>query len=137
MMVDYELIKSYLIALAILIPGYLFATIGVGWLIGWMTKRLIRNENDKEFQKMIDSGLPNAGRYIGWLERMLIITFILVENYNGIGFILAAKGILRFGEIKRGADRKFAEYVILGTLMSFSISFIVGLLLKFLLEFFT
>jgi len=45
--------------------------------------------------------LPNAGKYIGWLERFLIITFILVNNYNGIGFILAAKGILRFGEIRK------------------------------------
>jgi len=77
--------------------------------------------------------LPNAGKYIGWLERFLIITFILVNNYNGIGFILAAKGILRFGEIKESTDRKFAEYVIFGTLLSFSISFALGIIMRFIL----
>ena len=136
-MLDFESKKSLFIQLAIIIPGYLIATVMVGWIIGRITKAIVKNEKDKAFKKLIEAGLPNAGRYIGWLERFLIVTFILVNNYNGIGFILAAKGILRFGEIKESTDRKFAEYVILGTLLSFSISFLIGIIMKNLLETFT
>ncbi len=133
-MPDFEIVKFLFI---ILIPGYLIAMVAVGWMIGRITKAMVKNEKDKTFKKLIEAGLPNAGRYIGWLERFLIITFILVNNYNGIGFILAAKGIFRFGEIKESTDRKFAEYVILGTLLSFSFSFLIGMLIKNLLEVFT
>ncbi|MFQ5864525.1 MAG: hypothetical protein ACE5IW_04770 [bacterium] len=125
-----------LLQLSIVILGYLVATIGIGWMIGKISKKIIEKEKDNKFKELVESGLPNAGRYIGWLERTLVITFILVENYNGIGFILAAKGILRFGEIKESIDRKFAEYVILGTLLSFSLSFILGVIMRQLIAFF-
>ncbi len=136
-MVISDSITNLLLKFSIIIPGYFLATIVVGWVISRITKKVINNEKDKDFKKLIEAGLPNAGRYIGWLERVLIITFILVGNYNGIGFILAAKGILRFGEIKESSDRKFAEYVILGTLLSFSISFLLGLAMKYFMNLIT
>lgn len=125
--------KFNILRVATVVLGYVVATLGTGWLIGQVSKKMIKKEEDENFKRMIESGLPNAGKIIGWLERTLIVTFILVGNYNGIGFILAAKGILRFGEIKEGPDRKFAEYVILGTLLSFSLSFLVGILMRYLL----
>ena len=69
-------------------------------------------------KKKID-GLTNGGRYIGWLERLLIFLFILMGSLEGVGFLLGAKSILRFGEIKEQEDRKVTEYIIIGTFFSF------------------
>lgn len=121
------------VKIVVVLLGYLIVTAGVGLLIAKITKGIIKNEEDDELTRKISSGIPNAGKYIGWLERILILTFILVGNFNGIGFILAAKGILRFGEIKESTDQKYAEYVIIGTLLSFSLSFMVGILIRYLL----
>lgn len=43
------------------------------------------------------------------------------------GFLLAAKGILRFNDIGHGEHRASSEYVILGTLISFSLAIAIGL----------
>lgn len=64
-------------------------------------------------------GLTNAGRDIGRLERTLIFLFVLVNLPAGIGFLMAAKSIFRFGELKETANRMESEYIIIGTLASF------------------
>lgn len=64
-------------------------------------------------------GMPNAGKYIGWLERGLTMTFILIGHPEGVGFLLAAKSILRFRDVQDHADRHQAEYIIIGTFLSF------------------
>jgi hypothetical protein len=68
--------------------------------------------------------LDNAGKYIGMFERALILTFILLQQYTAIGFLIGAKSILRFGE----KERKQMEYVLIGTLISFSIALLIGIL---------
>jgi len=78
--------------------------------------------------------LTNAGKRIGQLERFLILTFILVDQFAAIGFLLAAKSILRFGDTKEKNHRKINEYVLVGTMTSFSITIAFGLLLKMFAE---
>ncbi|MDD2436599.1 MAG: DUF3307 domain-containing protein [Massilibacteroides sp.] len=78
---------------------------------------------------MLDQSLPNAGKWIGYLERTLILTFILTNHLEGIGFLLAAKSIFRFGELSKAKEIKTTEYVLIGTLASFTTAIIVGLLL--------
>ncbi|MGI5819089.1 MAG: hypothetical protein ACOX9R_13450 [Armatimonadota bacterium] len=66
------------------------------------------------------SGIPNAGALIGQLERTLILFLVLADVASGIGLLVAAKSILRFGEVKDAENRKMAEYVLIGTLASFT-----------------
>lgn len=73
-----------------------------------------------------DKSLPNAGKWIGYFERILILTFILTGNAEGIGFLLAAKSIFRFGELNKAQEIKTTEYVLIGTLASFTIAILVG-----------
>lgn len=61
-------------------------------------------------------GLPGGGRVIGQLERGLIFAMILLGQPEGVGLLIAAKSILRFGAVKD--DRAASEYVIIGTLAS-------------------
>ncbi len=77
-----------------------------------------------------EQGLKTAGEYIGGLERVLIITFVLINQYAGIGFLLAAKSVFRFGDMRRQQDRKLTEYIMLGTLLSFTFALLIGLLIK-------
>lgn len=72
------------------------------------------------------TGLTNGGFWIGCLERALVFIFVVSGNPEGIGLLIAAKSILRFGEIKDGKERKFAEYVIIGTFLSFAWSLAVA-----------
>lgn len=77
--------------------------------------------------------LNNAGKYIGYFERILIFIFILSGFYEAIGFLIAAKSILRIGGQKTN-DRKETEYVLVGTFLSFTIAILIGLLAKYMLH---
>lgn len=72
--------------------------------------------------------LENAGKYIGILERLLVFIFILTDRWEAIGFLLAAKSVFRFGDLKESRERKLTEYVLIGTLLSFGIAIVIGLL---------
>jgi len=69
--------------------------------------------------------LTNAGMYIGWLERFLIITAILVQSPSMVGLILTGKSIARFPELKE----RFAEYFLIGTFLSVALAVSGGLVL--------
>ncbi|WP_268800964.1 hypothetical protein [Pseudomonas huanghezhanensis] len=78
--------------------------------------------------------LKSAGALIGYLERALILTFVLLAQWQAIGFLLTAKSILRFNDIKGVEQRALSEYVLLGTLLSFSTSIAIGLAVTKLLS---
>ena len=70
-----------------------------------------------------------AGALIGTIERWLIIIFILLGSYEAVGFLLAAKSIIRFKE----TDTSKTEYVLTGTLLSVFIAVISAIICKALL----
>ncbi len=76
----------------------------------------------------VPSGAPAMiGATIGALERLLIVTFVLVGAEAAVGFVIAAKTIARFKQLD---DRGFAEYYLLGTLASVSVAVATGLVAK-------
>lgn len=81
-----------------------------------------------------EESLNNAGKYIGMLERIFVFTFVVTGNWEAIGFLLAAKSVFRFGDLKESKDRKLTEYILIGTLLSFGIAIAVGMLLLKLIE---
>ena len=64
----------------------------------------------------------HAGAMIGILERWLILIFLLAGQYEPIGFLVAAKSIIRYKE----ADTSTTEYVLTGTLFSMAIAVVCG-----------
>ena len=68
--------------------------------------------------------IKNAGALIGNLERVLTIIFVIIGQYEAIGFIIAAKSILRF----KDTDTAKTEYVLAGTFLSFGIALLCGLM---------
>ena len=77
-----------------------------------------------------EQSLPNAGRVIGNVERMLTLVFVMLGQYEAIGFLLAAKSLLRFRE----TDTVKSEYVLVGTLLSFGIAILMGVAMKLVIE---
>ncbi len=71
--------------------------------------------------------LPNAGKWIGYIERILILTFILVGSLESVGFLLAAKSVFRFGELNKAKEIRTTEYVLIGTFASFTIAILAGI----------
>lgn len=74
--------------------------------------------------------LENAGQLIGIIERLMVMTFILLGKWEGVGFILAAKSVFRFGDLKEARDMKLTEYVLIGTFLSFGLAILTGLLVS-------
>ncbi len=116
-----------LITVLFIIGSYLLAIFPAGWFIN----RLLQGYNLGELQK---GGLPNAGKYIGYLERLLIVTFVWSGELSAIGLLIAAKSIFRFGEIKNIEDRKLAEYILIGTFLSYSLALAVSFICKWVLS---
>jgi hypothetical protein len=98
--------------------GFVFVTNPAGIVIGKFLKIVIPDKNNPA--KMDASG------WIGVLERTLIVIFVTTNQFSAIGFLIAAKSVFRFGEVKEGGNKK-AEYFLLGTLVSFTLAIIVGL----------
>ena len=95
---------------------------GGGYLIRYLTRNLSAGiETSGETTEEVE----NAGMYIGWLERFLVVTAILVQSPSLVGLILTGKSIARFPELKA----KFAEYFLIGTLLSVALAVVGGLVL--------
>jgi hypothetical protein len=93
-----------------------------GYLIRYWTRNLSAGiEKPGETAEQVE----NAGMYIGWLERFLVMTAILVQSPSMVGLILTGKSIARFPELKE----RFAEYFLIGTLLSIGLAVIGGLVL--------
>ncbi len=72
--------------------------------------------------------LPNAGKYIGIIERLFVLIFIVIGRWEVIGLLIAAKSVFRFNDLKERNNRKLTEYILIGTLVSFGLAILTGLL---------
>lgn len=117
----FEVSEAWLPAVVALI----FLSRPAAFFVGMAMSRwsaIISRENDSE------STLPQAGMYIGILERLMIFAFIVLGHWTAIGFLMGAKSIFRFGDLTRAKDRKLTEYILIGTFLSFGIAMLVGII---------
>lgn len=57
-----------------------------------------------------------TGRWIGVLERVLVVALMMLGEYGAVGLVFTAKSLTRFDRIVK--DKGFAEYYLIGTLAS-------------------
>jgi hypothetical protein len=118
----------------LLLVIYITVIFACGYLIRFATKPLMRQVGlDTPHAHTCEAAPPetpaqlsNAGMYIGWLERFLVLTALLLHSPATVGLIIAAKSVARFPQFHR---EQFAEYFLIGTLLSISVAFIGGVLL--------
>lgn len=107
----------------IYITAILFLTVVCGIVI-----QILLGSWTKSIDSVRDISLPNAGRYIGIMERILVFIFVVTGHWEAIGFLVAAKSVFRFGDLKDSRNRKLTEYVLIGTLLSFGIAIVTGVI---------
>lgn len=117
---DQDFMKTLAGALFLTVPASIFIkTILTSWTPSPDNQSSIQTES-----------LGNAGKYIGILERLLVFTFIMVNHWEGVGFMVAAKSVFRFSDLAQAKQRKLTEYVLIGTLLSFGMAVLTGILIK-------
>jgi hypothetical protein len=97
---------------------------GGGYIVRILTKPLMKN--DMQVLGETANEMLNAGMYIGWLERFVVLTALVLQSPATVGLILTAKSIARYPEMK---SVRFAEYFLIGTLLSVSLGILGGLAL--------
>lgn len=117
---DQDFLKMIIAALFLTSPASIFIKL---LLSSWTP--VTGEENSVQ-----SDSLSSAGKYIGILERLLVFTFIVVNHWEGVGFMIAAKSVFRFSDLAQAKQRKLTEYVLIGTLLSFGIAVLAGILIK-------
>lgn len=117
---DQDFLKMIMAALFLTSPASIFIKL---LLSSWTP--VTGEENSVQ-----SDSLSSAGKYIGILERLLVFTFIVVHHWEGVGFMIAAKSVFRFSDLAQAKQRKLTEYVLIGTLLSFGIAVLAGILIK-------
>ena len=123
---DSNQIWKYLIA-------YLLVLSPMSILIKMFIKKWEHGVNKQKNVQQInveEQGLNQAGQWIGYMERILVLTFVFLGYWAAIGFLLAAKSIFRYGNLKENQDIRMTEYVLIGTLSSFAAAILIGLLFR-------
>ncbi|MES1924930.1 DUF3307 domain-containing protein [Salinisphaera sp. T31B1] len=117
------LLSFYVLAggfwLTVRVGDLLLVSFMAGFRRLWPAPRLVHNDQSEE--------LPRAGAWIGWLERTLVFLFVLLGQFNAIGFVMAAKSVLRFEYARRPYQ---SEIVIIGTLASFGWAIVIALVTR-------
>lgn len=109
----------------LLLLGYIICIFPMGYIVSFGTEHW-----RKQIEHEGKTSLTEAGRWIGIIERIIVFTLVLMGRFETIGLVLTAKSILRFSDVE---VRKNTEYVLIGTLISFALSMLTGLLIKFLI----
>lgn len=125
--------KSLIILIAVLITTYIVPFLLKLFFERWSNSLISENAKTNE-ENLKTESLKDAGKFIGILERILIIIFINFNFLEGIGYLLAAKSIFRFGDLTHSKEKKLTEYILIGTFMSFAIAVIIGFALKIVLN---
>lgn len=116
------LIHDYKISVVLL--GYAICIWPAAYVVRFAVKQLDKNSQPSGDQ------LEHGGRWIGQFERIIILSLVLLNQYEAIGFLITGKSIIRFAD--RGGEVK-SEYVLVGTLLSYAIAILTGILINWLL----
>jgi hypothetical protein len=137
-----ELLGPALVKMVVLFAGAVATVRAGGFLIGLAVQPLLAQFADSQPSAETASpadppaapggGLAGGGQLIGQLERALVFLFIMMDQPTAVGFLITAKSIFRFGDIREHRQMMLAEYIIIGTLMSFGYGIFLSYLTKLL-----
>lgn len=106
----------------VLLTAFVFVTFPAGILIGQLTSRWSEKIDDP------GNSLANAGKWIGIIERVIVLVLVLQGQWTVMGLLVTAKGIIRFSEKDRQEAK--TEYLVIGTLLSIGLAMLTGLAVK-------
>jgi hypothetical protein len=101
----------------------------VAWPMGYAMQFALKGIT-KTTTATNDENLEHGGKLIGLFERIIILTLVLLGEYSAIGFLITGKSIIRFAT--QGENLR-SEYVLVGTMMSYALAILVGVMINVLL----
>lgn len=110
--------------LVLLGAGYLFC-----FVIGSLVVRLTIKMLSPDFEKQLGKPVLDTGLIIGICESFITITLALLNHITGLAIIFTAKSIIR----SKKTEEK-AEYYLVGTMVNFTFSLLVGIIMKISLQ---
>lgn len=113
---------------SLLFLGYIWLIYPVGYLIKFITKNIAHTNTPNPGAQ---ANVEHGGKLIGQFERIIILTLVLLDQYEAIGFLITGKSIIRFAD--HNSDLR-SEYVLVGTMMSYAIAILTGVVINFLLS---
>jgi hypothetical protein len=119
---------EHLSAACFTIAIFVFAIRGGTYIVRGYLKKAGTLPRVKPDAILIDVQEFNRGRLIGNLERIILTIVVAVGSFGALGFLIAAKGLVRFEEMKRD----FAEYFLIGSLASVLVALLAGLTIRFI-----
>jgi len=107
--------------------AFVTAVFGGDAIVSAILSSMEKKLSAEEKSRLMKGSIQNAGRIIGYLERALVFLLGFNRQFSAIGFIIAAKSLIRFESAK---DRVFAEYFIVGTFCSILIAVIAAIMVS-------
>ena len=117
--------------ISLLLLAYGFVIWPLGYLIKFALPKITSPTSNTVPTTGQREDIERGGRIIGQFERIIILTFVLLGQYEAIGFLITGKSIIRFAQHNENLR---SEYVLVGTMISFGLSIITGELLRWLLH---
>jgi len=117
---DLAVLHPLMVTLSVWAAAYLLAVIGSGQVVRFLFYLA---------QIKTEPGNNRAGRVIGKIEDVLVVTFVAAGAYTALALVFAAKSIARVDHDKP----EQASYYILGTLGNFTWALLVALAAKLIL----
>jgi hypothetical protein len=101
----------------------------------WVVSGILRlSPLPREVRHQIETHLPLSS-WIGVMERWLVIYLIGRGEWSALGFVIAAKGLLRIPDIRSsfsgregdpGLSHILSSYILLGTLISLTLAVLLA-----------
>lgn len=112
--------REWVVPIAIWASAFVVAVAGSGPFVRGLLRRA---------GKEVPRDEARAGRVIGKLEDVLVVSLVAVGAYTALAVIFAAKGIAR-----AEGEREKASYYVLGTLANFTWALLVALVARLLVQ---
>ena len=108
----------------LVVSGFVFAVLAGSVLVEQVLQRIKGLPGSSEEAGAepgppeLGTGAPAGGRVIGMLERAFAYGGVLVGHPETVALVVAVKSVARYPEFKGRNGRRFAEYFLIGTLLS-------------------
>lgn len=116
---------------SLILLAYIFVVFPASYMIKYLSAKITQVQiNDCENEISKSKEIIDGGKLIGQFERLIILTFVLLNQYEAIGFLITGKSIIRFAQKDENLR---SEYVLAGTMISYAIAIITGVVINNLL----
>lgn len=117
--------------LNLLLLAYFVAVFPINHIVKFTLQGIAKKGDSSEEKTGKQYQNEHGGELIGIFERIIILTLVLLGQYEAIGFLITGKSIIRFAGHEEHIK---SEYVIVGTMMSYAITIILGVVTNWLLH---